>query len=73
MAAYLKDINSMHKVVKECKGETQLLALAEKLRQEGIAHKLWVEQPENFPTAVALKPYPRGQVAPLMKKYQLFK
>lgn len=60
-------------VVKECKGETQLLTLAEKLTQEGIAHKLWTEQPENFPTAIALKPYPREQVAPLLKKYQLFK
>ena len=45
----------------------------EKLRQEGIAHTLWLEQPENFPTAVALKPYPRERVASLLKKYQLFK
>lgn len=73
--AYLSDANigSMHKVVKECKGETQLVNLAEKLKQEGIAHHLWLEQPENFPTAIALKPYPREQVAPLLKKYQLFK
>eukprot|EP00320_Phaeocystis_rex_P022368 CAMPEP_0119070174 /NCGR_PEP_ID=MMETSP1178-20130426/35870_1 /TAXON_ID=33656 /ORGANISM="unid sp, Strain CCMP2000" /LENGTH=142 /DNA_ID=CAMNT_0007051987 /DNA_START=137 /DNA_END=565 /DNA_ORIENTATION=+ len=67
------NVNSMHKVVKECKGESQLLTLGEKLTQDGIVHKLWVEQPENFPTAIALKPYPRGQVAPLLKKYQLFK
>ena len=60
-------------VVKECKGETQLLNLAEKLTQDGIVHKLWVEQPENFPTALALKPYPRSQVAPLLKKYNLYK
>ena len=60
-------------MVKECKGETQLLNLAEKLAQDGIVHKLWVEQPENFPTALALKPYPRSQVAPLLKKYNLYK
>ena len=35
--------------------------------------QLWIEQPENIPTAVALKPYPRSVVAPLLKKYQLFK
>jgi hypothetical protein len=23
------------------------------------SHKLWVEQPENFPTCLALKPYPK--------------
>ena len=35
--------------------------------------RLWIEQPENIPTAIALKPYPRSKVAPLLKKYQLFK
>ena len=33
----------------------------------------WMEQPENIPTAIALKPYRRNHVAPLLKKYQLFK
>ena len=47
--------------------------LADKLTSEGVAFKLWVEQPENIPTAVALKPYPRSRVVPLLKKYQLFK
>ena len=47
--------------------------LSEKLRAEGVVHKLWVEQPENIPTAIALKPYPRSEVAPLLKKYQLFR
>ena len=55
-------IGAMHKVVKECKGETQLRTLADKLKAEGIAHWLWMEQPENLPTAIALKPYPREQV-----------
>ena len=57
----------------QVKGEPQLLTLAEKLRAEGVVHKLWVEQPENIPTAIALKPYPRSHVAHLLKKYQLFK
>ena len=57
----------------QVKGEPQLLTLAEKLRAEGVVHKLWVEQPENIPTAIALKPYPRSEVAPLLKKYQLFR
>ena len=73
VAAYLGDLDSMHKVVKECKGEPQLKTLAEKLTAEGIAHKLWIEMPENIPTAIALKPYPRSRVVPLLKKYQLFK
>ena len=71
--AYLRDVDAMHKVIKECKGEPQLSTLAQKLTSEGLAFKLWVEQPENIPTAIALKPYPRSRVAPLLKKYQLFK
>ena len=71
--AYLADVDHMRKVVKECKGETQLLALADALRAAQVPHKVWLEQPENLPTAIALKTSPRSAVAPLLKKYQLFK
>lgn len=71
--AYLTNLGGMHKVVKECKGEDQLRGLADKLTDEGLQFHMWVEQPENIPTAVALKPYPRVVVASLLKKYQLFK
>ena len=47
--------------------------LADKLSAEGVLHKMWIEKPENIPTAIALKPYPRSRVVPLLKKYQLFK
>ena len=67
------NIDGMHKVTKEVKGEPQLLTLADKLKAEGIVFKLWTEQPENIPTAIALKPYPASRVKPLLKKYQLFK
>jgi len=71
--AYLGDLDCMHKVVKECKGEPQLRTLVQKLEEAEVQHKLWLEQPEHIPTAVALKPYPRSRVAPLLKKYNLFK
>ncbi|KAF3643369.1 putative exocyst complex protein exo70-like [Capsicum annuum] len=54
------NIDSMHKVTLEVKGETQILNLAEKLKAGGIAHKLWIEQPENIPTCLAIKPYPKS-------------
>jgi peptidyl-tRNA hydrolase len=73
MQEYMLVPDSMTKVVKECKGERQLLALAEKLRAESVEHKLWVEMPENIPTAIALKPYPRSRVAPLVKKFSLYR
>ncbi|THU44371.1 hypothetical protein C4D60_Mb02t06700 [Musa balbisiana] len=39
-------------------GETQLRNLANKLKKEGIDHKLWVEQPEDFLICIATRPYP---------------
>ncbi|KAJ6295262.1 hypothetical protein OIU78_023306 [Salix suchowensis] len=55
-----ENIDSMHKVTLEVKGEPQILNLSEKLKAGGIAHKLWIEQPENIPTCLATKPYPKS-------------
>ncbi|ESQ41019.1 hypothetical protein EUTSA_v10014763mg [Eutrema salsugineum] len=66
-------IDSMHKVTLEVKGETQMMNLSEKLKSGGISHKLWMEQPENIPTCIATKPYPKSQVSPFFKKLKLCK
>mmetsp|Transcript_31063 Transcript_31063/g.73840 ORF Transcript_31063/g.73840 Transcript_31063/m.73840 type:complete len:198 (-) Transcript_31063:83-676(-) len=67
------NLDSMRKVVLEIKGETQLRNLSAKLSDAGIPHKLWVEQPEDFPTCLATKPCLRSDVAPFFKKLQLCK
>ncbi|TMW98254.1 hypothetical protein EJD97_004292 [Solanum chilense] len=67
------NIDSMHKVTLEVKGETQILNLAEKLKAGGIAHKLWIEQPENISTCLATKPYPKSLVSSFFKKLKLCK
>ncbi|KAJ0984188.1 hypothetical protein J5N97_002544 [Dioscorea zingiberensis] len=74
-AAYCSDdnLNSMHKVTLEVKGEVQIRNLSEKLAGNGIDHKLWIEQPENIPTCIATRPYPRSQVASFFKKLKLCK
>ncbi|KAF8115820.1 hypothetical protein N665_0025s0267 [Sinapis alba] len=66
-------IDSMHKVSLEVKGETQMMNLTEKIKAGGISHKLWMEQPENIPTCIATKPYPKSQVSPFLKKLKLCK
>ncbi|RZS06547.1 hypothetical protein BHM03_00037228 [Ensete ventricosum] len=63
------NLDSMHKV----KGETQLRNLSNKLKKEGIDHKLWVEQPDDFPACLLTRPYPKSQVAPFFKKLKLCK
>ena len=67
------NLDHMHKAVLEVKGEAQLRTLSERLDREGIKHKLWLEQPENVPTCLALKPYRKEDVYPIMKKYNLCK
>ncbi|KAJ9549596.1 hypothetical protein OSB04_022139 [Centaurea solstitialis] len=67
------NIDSMHKVTLEVKGEVQLKNLSEKLTSNDIAHKLWIEQPENTPTCLASKPYPKSVVSIFFKKLKLCK
>ncbi|WOG87891.1 hypothetical protein DCAR_0207124 [Daucus carota subsp. sativus] len=67
------NIDSMHKVTLEVKGEPQIRNLSEKLVAAGIAHKLWIEQPENIPSCLATKPYPKSAVSSFFKKLKLCK
>lgn len=55
------------------KGEAQLLTLAKKLEEAGVDFKLWNEQPENYPTCLATRPYPKEEVSHLFKKCNLAK
>ncbi|KAK9915245.1 hypothetical protein WJX75_006612 [Coccomyxa subellipsoidea] len=73
--AYCSDssLDHMHKVVLEVKGEAQLTNLAQKLQEAGVPHKLWVEQPENFPTCLATSPSPKSLVQQHFKKLKLCK
>lgn len=65
------NLDRMHKVTLEVKGETQLNNLAEKLAAAGVRHKLWIEQPENIPTCIATAPCPKSQVSSFFKKLKL--
>lgn len=70
---YLADLDNMHKVVLEASGQEQIENLAQKLEENNIAFKLWIEQPENYPTCLAIKPYPKDDVHKYVKKFKLFK
>ncbi|KAM3369794.1 hypothetical protein ACQJBY_017577 [Aegilops geniculata] len=67
------NLDSMHKVTLEVKGEIQLKNLAEKLEAAGVRHKVWIEQPENIPTCIATAPCPKSQVASFFRKLKLCK
>lgn len=60
-------------VTLEVNGADQMKNLAEKLVAGGIAHKLWIEQPENIPTCLATKPYLKSVVSVFFRKLKLCK
>lgn len=70
---YLDDLDNMHKVVLEAKDESSLIKLKDILLENGIKHKLWVEQPENISTCLVAKPYPKEDVQKYFKQFKLFK
>lgn len=55
------------------KSEGDLLKLAEKLKSNDVKHKLWIEQPENIPTCLAVKPYRKEFIHPFVKHLKLLK
>ncbi|XP_028630159.1 putative peptidyl-tRNA hydrolase PTRHD1 [Grammomys surdaster] len=72
-AAYLRELGRMRKVVLEPADEATLKELAETLQQKSIDHTLWLEQPENIATCIALRPYSKEEVSQYLKKFRLFK
>ncbi|XP_034251371.1 putative peptidyl-tRNA hydrolase PTRHD1 [Thrips palmi] len=73
MQVYLSDLDNMRKVVLEAENEKSLQELAAKLDENGVLHKLWIEQPENIPTCIAVKPHPKEEIQKYFKKFKLFK
>lgn len=70
---YLSNLDNMRKVVLEASNEDTLRKLEAKLIENNILHKLWIEQPENIPTCLVAKPYPKDSVHSYFKNLKLFK
>ncbi|XP_015715156.2 putative peptidyl-tRNA hydrolase PTRHD1 [Coturnix japonica] len=71
--AYLCMGGAMRTVVLEAPDEAALTTLAQTLKEHSIDHEVWTEQPENIPSCLALRPYPKDQVHPHLKKFKLLK
>jgi peptidyl-tRNA hydrolase len=72
-ARYLSELDTMHKIVVGVADEAELRRLSDELAANGVKFKLWLEQPENTPTSLALKPYSKSLVERFLKPYKLFK
>ncbi|XP_068867981.1 putative peptidyl-tRNA hydrolase PTRHD1 [Aphelocoma coerulescens] len=72
-AAYLEQGGAMRTVVLEAPDEASLMDLEQILREKGVEHLLWTEQPEGIPTCLALRPYPKDQVQRHLRNFKLLK
>ncbi|KAM4787015.1 putative peptidyl-tRNA hydrolase PTRHD1 [Cyanocitta cristata] len=70
-AAYLEQGGAMRTVVLEAPDEASLVDLARILREKGVEHRLWLEQPEGIPTCLALRPYPKDRLQRHLRNFQL--
>ncbi len=75
VVSYVSPVAStqMHKVVLSAKDLGELDSTAELLTKSSIKHHLWTEQPENLRACIAVKPYPRSVIQPLLRHLKLFR
>ncbi|NXH50048.1 PTRD1 hydrolase, partial [Dicaeum eximium] len=71
--AYLEQGAAMTTVVLEAPDENSLLDLSEILKEKGVDHRVWMENPEGIATCLALRPYPKNQVQPHLCHFKLLK
>ncbi|KAI8832948.1 peptidyl-tRNA hydrolase II domain-containing protein [Chytriomyces cf. hyalinus JEL632] len=73
VAEYLSDVEGMRKVVLETKNEASLAKVEAELKERGILHHKWIEQPEGIAACIATAPYLRDDVKDCFKKCQLYR
>lgn len=72
-AAYLQALESMHKILLKADGEAPLRKVADELAAAGVRAHLWIELPEDVPTALATAPAPRSRLKPFFGDFKLLR
>lgn len=70
---YLRDSLNMRKVVLQVNNQEELNDIHKKLTDSLIGCFLWIEQPENIPTAIATVPSLKDDVFKTIGHLKLFK
>lgn len=72
--AYLQDTDRMHKIILSVEGgENEMIEFSRLLKENSVEHYLWLEQPENIPTAIAVKPYYKQDIEQFFSKLKLYR
>lgn len=68
-----ENIDHMHKAVLQIPDEESIKNLQKQLEDNKILFKLWIEQPENIPTCIAVKAYEKDHVQHYFKDLKLMR
>jgi len=70
---YIDDHLNMTKTVLGVDNDKQLIVLAAILEDNNVSHHLWIERPENEPTALATAPALKSVVSVFFRHLKLLK
>lgn len=65
--------NTITGIFLQANDEASVRELSTTLLNSSIDHKLWIEQPENYATCLATKPYPKQDIQKYFRNFKLFK
>ncbi|CAO1429092.1 unnamed protein product [Diamesa serratosioi] len=68
-----ENLDSMHKCVLQIPDKETIELLAKTLDENKIQYKMWIEQPENIPTCIAVKAYEKESVQEFFKAFKLMR
>lgn len=70
---FLNDLDNMTVCVLGVENDVELESLASKLSAANVSFHMWIEQPENIPTALATAPVEKHQVWDLLGHLKLLR
>ena len=69
---FLEAGSNMRVILKQAPTISAFNSLSTSLTELHLDHIVWVEQPENIPVAIAIKPYCKEKLFLVLKSYPLF-
>lgn len=70
---YLSDLENMHKIILKADKLDDILNVETRLKEANIPYHLWIEQPENVASSLAVSPQPKNLVQAIFRHLKLFK
>lgn len=69
---YTENLDQMTKTILSIPNEESLIELSKLLKEKGVGHVVWKENPEEIYTALAIYPTFKDEVEEIFKPYKLY-